>query len=101
VIAYYGETAEDPQMSLFETARRSGYWLGCFLIYVVAIAAAGGVFGSVMFPLFGKLLSVDRTVGQLAFSGLRQFSFLFGIWAPAISIVICVMRAHRRAAEDR
>ena len=80
-------------MNLRNIVGSSCYWIGWFLAYFVAIVAVGGLIGVILFPLIGTLFSVDHPVGQLALSGLKQLSFLFGIWAPAVSIVICVMRA--------
>jgi hypothetical protein len=50
----------------------------------------------IAFPLGGLLLDAERTPYQLLIRGARFGSFYFLIWAPAIAITACVMRAYRQ-----
>jgi hypothetical protein len=55
--------------------------------------------GAVLFPLVGLAAGADYTVAAMVRAGIRNLGFYFFIWAPGVSIVICVMqyREKRRA----
>jgi hypothetical protein len=75
---------------------RSGLcWLGLWLGLVCLICLGGAVAGAVLFPAVGLLLGMDLTAGEMARNGLLDGGFLALIWAPGVSFVACLMRAHR------
>lgn len=67
-------------------------WLGLFLLYVAAIVSLGAILGMVSFLVFGKIF-VGMGFGELALRGARYGAQYFGVWAPSVAIVLCVMRA--------
>lgn len=78
------------------------YWAGCFLARMLGIVVAGAVIGAVTFPLGGLFINTGRTAWELVAIGARFLSFIFGIWAPAVAMVLCVMKAwNRNAARER
>lgn len=75
-------------------------WVPRFLAYVVAIVGLGGVIGTILFPVVGLLLGMDYPVSHMALKGLHDGSFFFGVWAPGVSFVACVIQAHNRNRES-
>lgn len=71
-------------------------WPVYFLAWVLGLTALGAAAGALLFPLGGLLFNADATLLQLARRGMRFLGFIFFIWAPAIGITACVMRAWRK-----
>lgn len=76
------------------------HWLGLFLLYVVAIISLGALIGTISFLVFGKIF-VGMEFGELALRGMRYGAQYFGVWAPSIAIVLCVMRAWKRSQQKK
>ncbi|HSH08805.1 MAG TPA: hypothetical protein VK995_00340, partial [Oceanipulchritudo sp.] len=74
-------------------------WLLLWLLLVIAICLAGAVVGAVVFPIAGRLLSMELTIPEMILNGLKDGGFLALIWAPGISLVVCIMRAYARKAK--
>lgn len=82
--------------------RAVAYWAGCFFARVLVIVVAGAVIGAVVFPLGGLFIETGRTAWELVGIGARFLSFIFGIWAPAVALVLCVMKAwNHNAVRER
>ncbi len=88
-------------MSASSQLARAIPWAGRFLAYVAAIVLAGGIVGGVLFPLLGVTLRMEYPVAHMARRGFLDLSFYALIWAPAISLVACVMQARSRSRERR
>ncbi|GHC05200.1 hypothetical protein [Cerasicoccus arenae] len=73
------------------------YWPFCFLGYYAAVVLVGAIIGALGFSLIGALTNPDLTMAHRAMLGVGNGGELAGkVWAPAISLVLCVMQAHRR-----
>ncbi len=72
-------------------------WVGLWHGMVLGAVAGGALLGSVLFPLVGSLLSIDRTFGEFMRAGLRDGGFYILIWAPGGALVLCAIIA----AQDR
>ncbi len=82
--------------------RPVAYWTGWFLAWVLGIIATGAIVGAITFPIGGLFIDTGRTAGELVVIGARFLSFIFMIWAPAVALVMCVMKAWKRnAARER
>ncbi|MGC9452065.1 MAG: hypothetical protein ACP5I4_11530 [Oceanipulchritudo sp.] len=75
-------------------------WFAFWLLLVAGITLAGAILGAVLFPVAGLLLGMDLEVPRMARNGWFDGGFLALIWAPGISFVACLMRAHRRYRES-
>lgn len=72
------------------------YWLGWFLLYFVIVVGFLALTAAVIFMLVGAMTNPDLPVWQRGWQGLRNGAELGAkVWAPAISLVLCVMKAHR------
>lgn len=82
--------------------KRRGWfqWTGLFLLFTVEVTAIGALAGGIVFPLTGAAFGWERSWAELALAGIRNIGFWFFIWAPAIAIVRCVMRAYREKHPD-
>lgn len=73
------------------------YWIGWFLIYFIAVVATFALIAMMGFVLVGAMTNPDLSIWSRAMQGLRNGAELGAkVWAFAISLVLCVMRAHRR-----
>ena len=77
------------------TPRFYAYWVVRFFLYLFLITLTGGILGSVLFPLVGTLLGMDYPLWVMIRRGFLDLAFYFFIWAPAISLVICIMQARK------
>ncbi len=75
---------------------RETHWSVYFTVWVAGFTALGAAAGALLFPLGGLLFNADATTLQLARRGMQFAGFIFFIWAPAIGITACVMRAWRK-----
>jgi hypothetical protein len=75
-------------------------WTGLFLFFTIEVTAIGALAGALIFPIVGKLINAERGWSELTVLGSRNIGFWFFIWAPAIAIVRCVMRAYRERHPD-
>jgi hypothetical protein len=75
-------------------------WTGLFLFFTIEVTAIGALAGALMFPAVGKLIDAERGWSELTVLGIRNIGFWFFIWAPAIAVVRCVMRAYRERHPD-
>jgi len=74
--------------------------MGLFLFFTIEITAIGALAGALVFPIAGKLMNAERGWHELTMLGIRNIGFWFFIWAPAIAIVRCVMRAYHERHPD-
>jgi hypothetical protein len=75
-------------------------WAGLFLFFTIEVTAIGALAGALIFPIVGRLIEAERGWSDLTVLGIRNIGFWFFIWAPAIAIVRCVMRAYRERHPD-
>jgi len=76
-----------------------GHWPGWVfmgLILMGLMTLAGGLLGSVLFPVVGSLLGMDLTLPEMAGNGFRDGAFYAFIWAPGASFVAVVMAVHEK-----
>lgn len=72
------------------------FWLGWFILYFATVLAVCGVTALIIFVLVGAATNPDLPVLERAIYGFKiGVKFAAMVWAPAISFVLCVMRAHR------
>lgn len=71
------------------------HWSVYAMAWILGIVVIGTVLGMIFFPLGGLVLGAKRTSMELLVRGARFGSFWFLIWAPAVAICACVMRAYR------
>ncbi len=70
-------------------------WPLRFLIYFIGVVVFLGLSGAVVFLLVGALTNPDKVALERFLHGFRLGVELGGkVWAPAISLVLCVMQAH-------
>lgn len=74
-------------------------WLAIWLLLVALIVLAGALLGALLFAGIGSLAGMDYPVTHMLRRGFLDGGFLALIWAPAGSIVACVMWSHRRAGK--
>ena len=72
------------------------HWSVYAAAWIGGLSAVGAILGMICFPLGGLIVGAERTSLQLLVRGARFGSFYFLIWAPAIAIAACTMRAYRR-----
>ncbi|MEX0324868.1 MAG: hypothetical protein AB3N33_02140 [Puniceicoccaceae bacterium] len=72
-------------------------WLGL----VALICLAGGFLGAVLFPIAGHLLGMDLATRDMVRNGVFDGGFFALIWAPGLSLVICIMWAHAQLSRKR
>jgi NADH:ubiquinone oxidoreductase subunit H len=88
-----------PRSSLgrgFFTRLSAAHWTLYFLAWVVGLVVLGATLFALLFPVGGWLLGSERTSLALLRRGAGFGGFYFLIWAPAIALCACVMRAYRR-----
>lgn len=76
------------------------HWSVYATAWILGLSALGAILGMIAFPLGGLIVGAERTSLQLLVRGARFGSFYFLIWAPAIAIAACTMRAYRRRHPD-
>jgi len=81
--------------TLVRYLRAALFWGGWFVAYIAIIVGIGAIVGTLALVLLGPLF-VDKPLSELAVRGLRYGAQYFGVWAPSLSIVLCVMKAWRR-----
>lgn len=74
---------------------RNSHWAVYFLCWLLAIVGGGALIGAISFPLLGPLFGSDRTPLAHALAGAHHLGFIALIWAPAVALVACVIRARR------
>lgn len=72
-------------------------WVLSGLCLVVLICLAGGLIGTVLYPLGGLLFGKELTLLRMMRYGFMDGAFLALIWAPGLSIVACFAGAHEKA----
>ncbi|WP_309382984.1 hypothetical protein [Cerasicoccus frondis] len=71
------------------------FWVLRFIAYFLGVVLFLGLTGGVVFILVGAFTNADKTVIERGLYGFRLGAELGGkVWAPAISLVLCVMQAH-------
>ena len=75
-------------------------WTGLFLFFTIEVTVIGALAGALLVPIAGKIVGAERGWAELSLLGMRNTGFWFFIWAPAIAIVRCVMRAYREQHPD-
>lgn len=73
---------------------RSVWWIRLWHGWVFLIMGSGALIGAILFPLGGFVLGVDLPLMRLIQLGMQDGAFFSGIWAPGLSLVLCVMIAH-------
>ncbi|WP_309399071.1 hypothetical protein [Cerasicoccus maritimus] len=79
------------------SSKLPGYvkWPLRFLVYFLGVVTFLGLSGAVVFLLVGAMTNPDKGALERFFYGFRLGAELGGkVWAPAISLVLCVMQAH-------
>lgn len=71
------------------------FWGGWFFAYLILIVGTGALVGTLALVTLGPLF-VDQPLSERAWRGLRYGAQYFGVWAPSLSIVLCVMKAWGR-----
>jgi len=79
---------------------RSSHWSVYAVAWILGIVLLGTILGMIFFPLGGLIVGAKRTSMELLIRGARFGSFYFLIWAPAVAIAACVMRAYRQKYPD-
>ncbi|WOO42381.1 hypothetical protein [Rubellicoccus peritrichatus] len=82
-------------MNFKVVSRNIAHWLGCFLLYLSAILLAGGLIGTFLYVTIGSLTHPDLSLSYRLSKGFTNGFFYAGVWATGLSIVFCVMRAHK------
>ena len=74
-------------------------WLLRFLSYFAGVVLFLALSGMLVFMLVGAFTNPDRDLIERALHGFRLGAELGAkVWAPAISLVFCVMKAHNEKA---
>ena len=68
-------------------------WLVIWILFVTLICGAGALVGGILFPIVGLILGMKLSVVEMIKNGLFDGVFLAGIWAPAVSLVVCLMKS--------
>jgi len=76
------------------------HWSVYAAAWILGLVVIGTILGTILFPLGGLMLGAKRSSTELFIRGARFGSFYFLIWAPAIAISACVMRAYRKKYPD-
>lgn len=71
-------------------------WIGIGLLIVLAMVTAGGLLGGLLYPLVGTLIGKDLTVLRMVRLGFMDGAFYALIWAPGMSIVLCIAGAYEK-----
>jgi len=74
---------------------QKSHWAVYFLFWLLATIIGGALIGLICFPLFGPAFGSALSPLEHAQAGARHVGFIALIWAPAIALVLCVMRAYR------
>lgn len=74
---------------------KQSHWTVYLVFWLFVIVGVGALIGAISFPLLGPFFGSDLTAEKHALAGARHVGFIASIWAPAIAIVLCVIRAHR------
>jgi hypothetical protein len=72
-------------------------WIGWFFIWlllVLVIVGSGAAVGGLAYPFFGTLLGMDLSMREFFVNGVKDGGFYALIWAPGISLVVCIMAAN-------
>lgn len=72
-----------------------------FVALVCTIVLAGALLGAILFFSVGKLFGMDYSTNELLQNGLFDGGFYALIWAPGLSFVALVMRAHKQRNHRR
>lgn len=51
-----------------------------FVLYIAVFVIAGGIVGSILFPLVGVIIGYQATVMDMGWYGLRDIAFWAGLW---------------------
>ncbi|ATC65757.1 hypothetical protein CMV30_18380 [Nibricoccus aquaticus] len=76
------------------------HWSVYAAFWILGLVLIGTILGMICFPLGGLIVGAKRTSLELLIRGARFGSFYFLIWAPAVALTACVMRAYRRRHPD-
>jgi hypothetical protein len=79
---------------------RRAHWSVYAAAWILGLVVIGTFLGMLFFPLGGLVVGAKRSSAELLVRGARFGSFWFLIWAPAIAIAACAMRAYRRKYPD-
>lgn len=78
-----------------KTGKAVAHWAGCFLLYFSTTLLLGGLIGALLYLLVGSVTHPELPLGYRLSKGFLNGMFYAGVWATGLSIVLCVMRAHR------
>ncbi|MGC4071523.1 MAG: hypothetical protein QM760_03255 [Nibricoccus sp.] len=76
------------------------HWSVYAAAWILGLVVIGAILGMICFPIGGLVVGAKRTPLELLMRGAKFGSFWFLIWAPAVAITACVMRAYRRKHPD-
>lgn len=82
-------------MNFTHLVKRLGHWLGYFLFYLSTTLLIGGLVGALLYAGVGALTHPQIPFDLRLSKGFINGFFYAGVWATGLSIVLCVMRAHR------
>jgi len=71
-------------------------WIGLGFLIVLGMVTAGGLLGGILYPLVGTIIGKDLTVLRMLRLGFMDGAFYALIWAPGMSIVLCIAGAYEK-----
>lgn len=78
---------------LVRGGRSVAYWLGWWLLYVLATILVGACVGALVVPGVGLLWGADFSLGHMLSKGFVNGARYGGVWAGGMGVVLCVRRA--------
>lgn len=78
------------------SAREIWFYAGYVLAWTALITTAGALAGAILFPLVGGLGGAEKTMGELAWIGVKSVGMIAFVWAPGTAIVLAFRREYLR-----
>ena len=71
-------------------------WFGLGLVIILVMVAIGALLGGTLYPLVGVVIGKDLPVLRMLWLGVLDGAFFALIWAPGMSIVLCIAGAYEK-----
>ena len=71
-------------------------WFGLGLVIIVVMVSIGALLGGTLYPLVGVVIGKDLPILRMLRLGVMDGAFLAFIWAPGLSIVLCIAGAYEK-----